>query len=302
MSRALRLRELAQITDGSLLDLAVITPDGLDSWKAETANTCNNGQSTIKLFVSICIGMLWDAGVLDLQEKAAALFPACWTAEMDPRWRDVTVENVLRHRIGFEAVHIDYEGETVCCGGEDSLITLFRTPLPHPQGSFYRYSDAAYYLLARIIEVKAGMTLEAFIRRQLARPMGFRDFAIASDPLGHTLGGGCMSWDLGRPAAAVGRVYSADAGKRMGPDPFPGQRAVCQNRGLWAGHRLLLPSSIGRRLASRALCRPPRARPKRHDAGKPGTAHCTGKPEISMLRGFVEKALRSCAEKSSKQR
>ena len=83
MSRALRLRELAQITDGSLLDLAVITPDGLDSWKAETANTCNNGHSTIKLFVSICIGMLWDAGVLDLQEKAAALFPACWTAEME---------------------------------------------------------------------------------------------------------------------------------------------------------------------------------------------------------------------------
>ena len=43
---------------------------------------------------------------------------------------------------------IDYEGETVCCGGEDSLISRFRTPLPHPQGSFYRYSDAAYYLLA----------------------------------------------------------------------------------------------------------------------------------------------------------
>lgn len=218
MSRALRLRELAQITDGSLLDLAVITPDGLESWKAETANTCNNGHSTIKLFVSICIGMLWDAGVLDLQEKAAALFPACWTAEMDPQWRDVTVENVLRHRIGFEAVHIDYEGETVCCGGEDSLITLFRTPLPHPQGSFYRYSDAAYYLLARIIEVKASMTLEAFIRRQLAQPMGFRDFAIASDPLGHTLGGGCM--------------YA-----RAGDMAKLGYLLACH--GIWEGRRLL---------------------------------------------------------------
>lgn len=154
MNLSQRLLALSQITDGSLLDLAVITPEGLDAWKAETANTCNNGHSTIKLFVSVCIGMLWDAGILDLQEKAAPLFPQCWTAKMDSRWQDVTIENALRHCIGFDAVHIDYEGETPCCGGEDSLKTLFCTPLPHPPGSFYCYSDAAYYLLARVIEAK----------------------------------------------------------------------------------------------------------------------------------------------------
>jgi CubicO group peptidase (beta-lactamase class C family) len=192
MNYAERLRDMANVQDGSLLDTAVMTQDTLDGWRLDTANTCNNGHSSTKLFTSVAIGMLWDEGKLDLKESAAALFRECWPVGMDRKWQDVTIENVLRHLIGFEQAEIDFEGEEVCGGGDDCLKLVFAIPLLHPQGTYYRYSDAAYYLLSRIVEAKSGMTLETFIRQRMGIPMGFRDFAIASCPLGHTLGGGCM--------------------------------------------------------------------------------------------------------------
>ncbi len=192
MNYAERLRDKANVQDGSLLDVAVMTPDMLESWRLDTANTCNNGHSTTKLFTATAIGMLRDDGKLDLLESAAVLFQECWPEGMDERWKDITIENVLRHRIGFESAEVDFEGETVCGGGEDCLRAVFAIPLVYPQGVYYQYSDAAYYLLSRIVEAKSGMTLEAFIRLRLGIPMGFRDFAIASCSHGHTLGGGCM--------------------------------------------------------------------------------------------------------------
>lgn len=188
-----RFLELADIKDGTLLDAAVMTEDGLEEWRYERANTCENSHSSTKLFTSVCVGMLWDEGVLSLDEKATVLFPGLWPADMDPRWHDVTVENALRHEIGFEDSGVDLEGEAPCGGGEtDPLTLIFRAKIVHEPGTFYKYSDAAFYLLSRVVEQKTGMTLEQFIRRRLGVPMGFRDFALASCPMGHSMGGGCL--------------------------------------------------------------------------------------------------------------
>ena len=188
-----RFLELADITDGTLLDAAIMTEDGIEEWRDERANTCENSHSCTKLFTSVCIGMLWDDGLLSLEEKFAALFPDLWPNDMDPRWQDVTIENALRHEIGFEDSGVDLEGEILCGGGTiDPLTLILGAKIVHEPGTFYKYSDAAYYLLSRIVEQKSGMTLEQFIRRRLGVPMGFRDFALACCPMGHSLGGGCL--------------------------------------------------------------------------------------------------------------
>ncbi|NLO83637.1 MAG: beta-lactamase family protein [Clostridiales bacterium] len=75
-----KLRDMANVDDGSLLDVAVMTPNTLDGWKLDTANTCNNGHSTTKLFTAVAIDMLWDDGRLDLQERVTKFFPECWPA------------------------------------------------------------------------------------------------------------------------------------------------------------------------------------------------------------------------------
>lgn len=194
MALAERLLELSGVEDGSILDLAVMTQDGVSWWRRDDANTCNNGHSTIKVFVALCIGMLWDEKKVHLEDRAVDFFPALWPEGMDARWQRVTVGHLLAHRCGqAQEGGVGFEEEEIPDGGRTDLLTLvLRRPMAYEPGTHYQYTDDNYYFLARILEKITGMGLDRGIGERLGRPLGFRDFAISIDPHGHHLGGGCM--------------------------------------------------------------------------------------------------------------
>lgn len=186
-----RLMALADIRDDSMPDIALMTDRGAEQWRSETASSCCNGQSTTKLLTAVCVAMLAEAGALRYQDKLTDILRDALPGGMDERWRAVTVHHALTHTMGIDA-GIDIEGDTLPDGGNTDYAALaFRLPLVHEPGAHYQYTDIAYYLLSRAVERACGQTMEQFIRLRLGRPLGFRDFAIASCPLGHTFGGGC---------------------------------------------------------------------------------------------------------------
>lgn len=186
-----RFLEIADIQDNTLMDLAIMTDEGLVEWKHPMANTCNNCHSSTKLFTSVCIQMLAEEGRFTLQDKVAPMFPELHPEGMDPRWMDVTVEHVLLHVMGGDG-YSGIEDVRLDDGNTDYLTILFSTPLPHEPGTHYQYSDMAFYLLSRIVEKHSGLRLDQFIRLRLGYTMHFKDFAIATCPQDHCFGGGAM--------------------------------------------------------------------------------------------------------------
>ncbi len=175
-----------------MYDAAVITDDGIEYWHNESCNFANNGHSVTKFFISSAVGILVTNGSLKLSDKVTDFFTKEETGDnIDKGWYDVTVEHALQHKTGL--LHIPYgvdEDEHISLIGEDFLKYVFSLKIEAAPGSEYKYTDADYYLLGRVIEKAAGMNAYEFIRENIAKPLGFKQWGMLLCPMGHTIGGG----------------------------------------------------------------------------------------------------------------
>ncbi len=175
-----------------MYDAAIITEDGIEYWHNDNCNFANNGHSVTKFFISSAIGVLVTEGKIDTQDKIITFFSHEETGEnIDIGWNDVTVEHCLQHKTGI--LHIPYgvdEDEHIAVIGKDFLKYVFSLRIEAKPGTEYKYSDAVYYLLGRIIHKVAGVSACDFIRKKLAEPLGFKQWGMLLCPMGHTIGGG----------------------------------------------------------------------------------------------------------------
>ncbi len=175
-----------------MYDAAVITDDGIEYWHNENCNYANNGHSVTKFFISSAIGILVSEGKISVHDKVTDFFTKEETGDnIDSGWFDVTVEHALQHKTGI--MHIPYgvdEDEHIALIGEDFLKYVFSLKIEAVPGTEYKYSDAAYYLLGRIIAKVSGMTAYEFIREKIAKPLEFKQWGMLLCPMGHTIGGG----------------------------------------------------------------------------------------------------------------
>ncbi len=89
----------------SMFDAAVISKNGVEYWHNPCSNTINNGYSTAKLFYATAVGVCYDKGLLSLETKVTSFFDERELPEtIDLKWHEVTVYDVLRHKIGFEGL------------------------------------------------------------------------------------------------------------------------------------------------------------------------------------------------------
>ncbi|MBR2410545.1 MAG: serine hydrolase [Clostridia bacterium] len=175
-----------------MYDAAVITEDGTEYWHDPQCNFANNGHSVTKFFISSAVGVLVSEGKLKLDDKVTNFFTKEETGDkIDTGWKNVTVEHALQHKTGM--LHIPYgvdEDEHVALIGDDFLKYVFSVKIEAEPGVQYKYTDADYYLLGRIIHKASGMTAYEFIREKIAKPLGFRQWGMLLCPMGHTIGGG----------------------------------------------------------------------------------------------------------------
>ena len=153
------------------------------------ANPCQNVYSVAKTFTMTALGLLYDRGLLRLEEKVCdILVDELPEAGMDERWRGATVEMAITHRLGLPAGFLDIDVNKSSDFTGDFLRYLFTYPLAYEPGTEARYSDGAYYLLARIAEKKSGLTLDNFLWRELLAKLDFQEMAWSHCPQGHTMG------------------------------------------------------------------------------------------------------------------
>ena len=181
-------------------------------------NACQNSYSVAKAFVVTAIGFLLDEGKLRLDECVPEVLGALCPADMEPRWQNVTVDMVMRHFCGLPQGFLDIDAADPRTFGADYLSYMLREPMLRDPQVAAVYTDAAYYLLSRIVEVRAGEALDNFLWKRLFAPLGFREVAWSRCPQGHPMG-------------ATGLyVYTEDMAK-LG--------VLYRDGGMWKGERLL---------------------------------------------------------------
>lgn len=200
----------------NLYDIALYTPQGVRACRLQPCSKCLNSYSVAKLFVVTALGMLWDEGKIRMSDPIHRYIDI--PAGAPDGWHRATLEHAVTHRLGFDEGFLDIDTEDASEYPEDYLSVVFSHPLPHEPGTHEQYSDAAYYLLSRVVSAVSGEKLDAFLRRRLLTPMKFREAAWSCCPLGH-------------PVGATGLYIGAEDMVKIA--------ALYLEGGVWQGERLL---------------------------------------------------------------
>ena len=136
---------------------------------AWTNQTVCNIRSMTKTLTGAALQILVDRGEVDLDQRVAEYLPGF---DNDAS-REITVKQVLTHRAGLPL--------TILRDIDDhpDLITMAnavgeRGPQFPPDSRFW-YSDSGTDVVAAIVEVVAGTTIDAFVHEELLVPLGMTD-------------------------------------------------------------------------------------------------------------------------------
>ena len=161
----------------------------IETLERTRANPCQNVYSVAKTFTMTALGLLFDRGLLRPDEKICDILKdELPESGMDERWRGSTVEMALTHRLGLPGGFLDIDVSRSSEFTEDFLGYTLTYPLAYEPGTEARYSDGAYYLLARVAEKKAGMPVDNFLWRELLTKLDFQEMAWSHCPRGHVIG------------------------------------------------------------------------------------------------------------------
>ncbi len=149
---------------------------------------CLNSYSVAKVFVVTALGMLFDDGKLDTSEKILDILGELCPKNICPEYRELTLEQVILHKMGLPGGYLDIDSNPPELYGSNFLENVLTTKPIYTPGSGHSYSDGAYYLLARVVQIKSGMPLERFLWERLFSPLNFREAAFSTCPMGHAMG------------------------------------------------------------------------------------------------------------------
>ena len=173
----------------NLYSIAVMDKNGLHKCIIHPANRCNNSYSVAKAFTMTAIGMLWDKGLIRTEDKIYDIFKDEFPENSDPKWKAVTVDHVLRHSAGFGSGFLDIDVERISeYGTDDFLQIVLSHPLQYGPGEKWVYSDAAFYLLSRVVSKISGQKLDDFLAPALFGTLGFQELAWSKCPHGYPMG------------------------------------------------------------------------------------------------------------------
>lgn len=151
-------------------------------------NPCQDLYSVAKAFVVTAVGMLYDEGKLTPSEVITDVLGDLCPADTQAFWRETTLDMLLTHRVRLPGGFLDIDSLDANEFGKDYLAYTLTYPLLPGDGSKRCYTDAAFYILARAVEVRAGMPVDNFLWERLFFPLGCREMAWSRCPMGHPMG------------------------------------------------------------------------------------------------------------------
>ena len=86
----------------NVIRISAVKDDGeIETYSFGRSNPCQNIYSGAKVYAMTAIGLLYDRGLIDLDEKIVDIFEDDLPEGFDPRWANCTVEMVVAHRAGL---------------------------------------------------------------------------------------------------------------------------------------------------------------------------------------------------------
>ncbi len=112
-------------------------------------------------------------------------------AERDGRLRDITIEHLLQHRGGwdrdksfdpmFQSVRFAKQQDVPSPASQREIIlSMLGQKLDFEPGERFAYSNFGYCLLGRVIEKIAGMSYEAYVQKNVLKPLGITTMRIGA--------------------------------------------------------------------------------------------------------------------------
>ena len=191
-----------------LFDHAVMTSNGITELFTGKGNPLNNSYSVTKCFASAAIGLLWDEGKIGLDEPVTEVLKGEFEGTGDPKWEKVLVRHALGHTMGISRGYLDIDVEDIYAYGTDDFLEYaFSASLPYEPGEHYCYSDAAYYIVSRLVERRAGEKLDEFLMRRLLLPLRVQEAAFSRCPRNHPIGATGL-YIRARDMVKLGYLYS----------------------------------------------------------------------------------------------
>jgi CubicO group peptidase (beta-lactamase class C family) len=132
--------------------------------------------SSTKAVVGVAVWLLFEEGLLKLEERVADIIPEFGTNGKEV----VTVEQVLLHIGGFPYAPLRPEH----WGDHEKLIEAFgRWRLNWEPGTRYEYHPtSAHWVLSEIINRRTGMDFREFICKRVTGPMGLDELFVGLPP------------------------------------------------------------------------------------------------------------------------
>ena len=152
------------------------------------ANRSQNVYSVAKAFAVTAFGIAFDRGLITPEEPVARLLGKYMPEGTDPRWREITYDDVMLHKLGLPQGFLDIDVAPAGKFGEDYLGFLFAEPFAAEPRVERCYTDAAYYLISRAVEEACGEPIDNLLWREFFLPAGFAEAAWSHCPQGHPMG------------------------------------------------------------------------------------------------------------------
>ncbi|MFB9328335.1 serine hydrolase domain-containing protein [Paenibacillus aurantiacus] len=140
--------------------------------------------SLSKSVTAIAVGIAWDNGLLDLDDKVISFFSDKLPKIVSPNLARMTVH----HLLSMNAGHHDNIYAAVA-NEQDWIKTYLSLPVEYEPGSHYRYSTHSTYMLSAIIKRATGQNMFEFLMPRLFEPLAITKPLWETCPMGITAGG-----------------------------------------------------------------------------------------------------------------
>lgn len=196
-----------------------------------SANPTCNCYSVAKAFTVMAIGILYDKGLLTLDTRVIDVLNKYLPTDIDEKWSKVTIHDVLLHKVGFGSGLLDIDCDDASLYQTfDYLKIVFTAKLEYDPGTVYQYTDAAYYLLSRVVAEITHSDIEDFLRPILMETMKFKELAWSKCPKGYSMG-------------ATGLYIRTEDMVKLG--------ILYLNKGIWMGNRIISEEWVNLVIANR---------------------------------------------------
>lgn len=192
----------------NVFEMCEMTENGVDDRTFLPSEPTHFSYSITKCVTSIIFGMLRDKRLVKETDKVADYLSEFFPEDVDPKWYDVTIENMLQHRNGGSGggewnKHIDANEPN----DKDFLFYIFSDKLPYEIGDKIVYCESNYYVISRIIEKIVGMPVDEWALKNLFNPLHFEYVSWGRCPQGHTFCGSGLSLRT-QDMAKFGMIYA----------------------------------------------------------------------------------------------